>query len=262
MSSFVHPSAIVDPAAQLGDGVEVGPFCIVGPYVTLGDGVRLISHVSVTGRTTIGTQTLVYPFCSIGAPPQDIGWKGQVTEAHLGERCILREQVSIHAGTEKGGGVTRIGDDCFFMVTSHIAHDCQIGSKVVLANAVQVGGHAVVGDNVWMGALAGVHQFCRIGRHAFVGAMAAVIQDVIPYGNVNGNHAHLVGLNVVGLRRRGFSREQVHTLRSAYRQLFAEEGTFQERLEDVSRDFADFAEVQEILRFIRAESTRPLCMPN
>lgn len=261
MSTGIHPTALVDPAARIGADVQIGPFCTIGPDVTLGDRVRLISHVSVTGRTSIGADSQVYPFCSIGAPPQDIGWKGLVTEVQIGERCIFREQVSIHAGSEKGGGVTRIGNDCFFMVTSHIAHDCQVGNKVVLANAVQVGGHAIVGDNVWMGALAGVHQFCRIGRHAFVGAMAAVIQDVIPYGNVNGNHAHLVGLNVVGLKRRGFSREQILTLRSAYRQLFAEEGTFQERLEDVARNFASVAEVQEILQFIRADANRPLCMP-
>jgi UDP-N-acetylglucosamine acyltransferase len=261
MSVRIHPTSLVEPGAELAEGVEIGPFCTIGPHVRLGAGVRLISHVTVTGATSLGAGTVAYPFCSLGTPPQDIRWDGTVTRLEVGERCIFREQVSIHAGSVKGGGVTRVGSECFFMVGSHVAHDCQVGDKVVLANTVQVGGHAIVGDQVWMGALAGIHQFCRIGRHAFVGAMAAVIEDVIPYGNVNGNHAHLVGLNVIGLRRRGFSREQIHALRSAYLQLFSQDNTFAERLEEVATGFADNPDVQEIIAFIRADASRALCMP-
>jgi UDP-N-acetylglucosamine acyltransferase len=261
MSPAVHPTAIVADGAKLGDGVEIGPYCIVGPKVTLGQGVRLLSHVVIDGLTSLGDECTIHPFACLGAQPQHLGHKGDDTRLVIGARNIIREHVTMHAGTSMGRTVTAVGDDGLFMVGAHVAHDCVVGSKVVFANNATLGGHVEVGDFVFMGGLCAVHQYTRIGRYAFVGGAAGVAKDVIPYGSVWGNHAHLEGLNLVGLKRRGFSREEINDLRAAYRLLFAEEGTFQERLEDVARVFDRSEQVREIVDFIRADANRSLCMP-
>lgn len=262
MPANIHPTAIVHDGAMLGADVEIGPYSIVGPKVTLGDGVRLISHVVLDGLTSIGEQTTIYPFAMLGGPPQHLGHKGEDTRLIIGKRNIIREHCNFHTGTVMGRGETVIGDDGLFMASSHIAHDCIVGNKVVFANSGTIGGHVQVGDFVFLGGLAAAHQYTRIGRYAFVGGLAAVTRDVIPYASVWGNHARLEGLNLVGLRRRGAARETIAHLRSAYRLLFAEEGTFQERLDEVATDYAQWPEVMEIVDFIRADANRPLCMPS
>lgn len=258
----IHPSAVVDPKAEIHGSVEIGPFCVVGPQVRLGANVRLFSHVCVDGATTIGEGTTVFPFASLGHPPQSLAYRGEPVELIIGRNNLIREHVTMNPGTAKGGAVTRVGDNCMFMADSHVAHDCIVGSNCVFANNAMVGGHVIVEDFVWLGGGAAVHQFSRIGRHAFVGGMAGLEGDLIPYGSVMGNRAYLAGLNLVGLKRRGFSRDQIHELRNAYRLLFAEEGTFQERLSDVAELFASNAEVMEIVNFVRNNTNRPLCMPN
>lgn len=261
MSARIHPTAIIDKSAEVAADAEVGPYCIVGPNVKLAAGVRLVAHVFVERETDIGESTIVHPYAVLGQPAQDTSYKGEPTTLVIGARNIIREHVSMHRGTIRGRGRTVVGDDGFFMAQSHVAHDCIVGNGVIMAQGATLGGHVQMGDQVIMGGLAAMHQHGRIGRHAFVGGLAAVVADVIPYGSVFGNHASLAGLNVVGLKRRGFSREAVHDLRAAYRLLFAEEGTFQERLEDVAENYAHEPLVQEIISFIRADSSRPLCMP-
>ena len=258
----VHPSAVVDPRAQIAADVEIGPYCIVGPHVTLNAGVRLLHHVVVEGVTELGADCTVHAFASLGGPPQHLAHKGEPTRLVVGARNSIREHVTMNSGTIAGGGVTRVGDDGLFMVGAHVAHDCVVGDHVVFANNATLGGHVHMGDYVFMGGLSAVHQFTRVGRQAFIGGLAAVTKDVIPFGSVWGVYAHLEGLNLVGLKRRGFSRDQIKDLRSAYRLLFAHEGTFQERLVDVARVFSASAEVREIVDFIRADATRPLCLPS
>ena len=257
----IHPTALVASGAELGADVEIGPFCTVGPKVRLGDGVRLISHVVIDGATSIGEATTIYPFALLGAPPQHLAHKGEHTRLEIGERNTIREHVTMHTGTVGGGGLTKVGSDSLYMVGSHVAHDCMVGDKVTFANSATVGGHVQIGDFVFMGGLCAVHQFTRIGRYSFVGGGGVVTKDVIPYGSVWGNHAHLEGLNLVGLKRRGFSREAINALRAAYRLMFANEGTCQERLEDVAEIHAGTIEVMEIVDFIRADANRPLCLP-
>lgn len=257
----IHPTAIIHEGATLGDGVEIGPWCIVGPKVTLKDRVVLQSHVVVEGLTTIGEDTRVHPFAVLGGGPQHLAHKGEDTQLIVGARNIIREHATLHTGTVKGGGVTMVGDDCLLMVGSHVAHDCVIGNNVVMANNASIGGHVRIGDYVFLGGLCGVHQFVRIGRYSFVGGAAMVTKDVIPYGSVWGNHARLEGLNLVGLKRRGFSRDLINAMRTAYRMMFAPEGTFQERLDDVLENFADVAQVVEIVQYIREDSSRPICLP-
>ncbi|OYW27675.1 MAG: acyl-[acyl-carrier-protein]--UDP-N-acetylglucosamine O-acyltransferase [Caulobacter sp. 12-67-6] len=259
--SQIHPTALIAPGAELGADVEIGPFCTVGPKVRLGDGVRLISHVVLDGATSIGAGCTIYPFAVLGAPPQHLAHKGEDTRLEIGERNLIREHVTMQTGTVGGGGVTRVGSDSLYMVGAHVAHDCTVGNHVTFANNATLGGHVTVGDFVFMGGLCAVHQFSRIGRYAFVGGGGIVTKDVIPYGSVWGNHAHLEGLNLVGLKRRGFSREAINALRAAYRLLFADEGTFQERLEDVAEIHAGNVEVMEIVDFIRSDNNRPLCLP-
>ena len=257
----IHSTAIVADGATIGDAVAIGPYCVVGPDVALADGVRLVSHVVVAGRTSIGPNTHVYPFASIGTPPQDMKYKGEPSMLEIGANNIIREQVTMNPGTAGGGMVTRVGNNCLFMVGAHVAHDCVIGNHVILANNATLGGHVSIGDYAILGGLAAVHQFCRVGRHAMVGGMSGVEQDVIPYGSVIGNRARLAGLNVVGLKRRGFSRAEVATLRKAYRLLFAEEGSMAERLNDATEMYKESQAVMEIVDFIRGESSRSICQP-
>ena len=257
----IHSTAVVGDGASIGDGVAIGPYCVVGPDVAIADGVRLVSHVVVAGRTTIGPNTHIYPFASIGTPPQDMKYKGEPSTLEIGANNIIREQVTMNPGTAGGGMVTRVGNNCLFMVGAHVAHDCIIGNHVILANNATLGGHVSIGDYAILGGLAAVHQFCRVGRHAMVGGMSGVEQDVIPYGSVIGNRARLAGLNVVGLKRRGFSRAEVATLRKAYRLLFAEEGSMAERLNDATEMYKESQAVMEIVDFIRGESSRSICQP-
>lgn len=257
----IHPTAIIDPAAEVGEGVSIGPYCCVGPHVRLGASVKLQSHVVVDGRTEIGANSEVYPFAVIGARPQDLKYKGEPSQVVIGQRTVIREHVTIHPGTAGGGLMTRVGSDCLIMVGAHVAHDCLIGSSVIMANNTTLGGHVTIGDYAILGGLAAIHQFVRIGHHSMVGGLSGVENDVIPYGSVIGNRAYLSGLNTVGLKRRGYSREDIHSLRAAYRLLFAEEGTLAERLDDVADMFKDDAAVMEIVHFIQADSSRTVCQP-
>lgn len=261
MTHNIHPTAIVDPTAEIGPDAEIGPWCMIGPKVRIGARTRLIGNVFVERNTTFGEDNIVYPYAVIGGPPQDISYKGEDTSLEIGARNTIREHATLHRGTVRGRGLTRIGDDCFMMSQAHVAHDAAVGNGVILAQGAVLGGHVTVGDFVFMGGLAAVHQYTRLGRYAFIGGLSAVVADVIPYGSALGVHAHLGGLNVIGLKRRNFSRETIHDLRAAYRLLFAEEGTFQERLEDAAEVYAQRPEVMEIIDFIRAEANRPLCMP-
>lgn len=261
MTTSIHPTAIVSPGAKIGKGAVVGPYCTIGDNVVLGEGVELISHVSIDGRTTVGKGTRIFPFSSIGHPPQDLKYDGEPSVVTIGENCVLREYVTINPGTSGGGMETRVGDNCLLMVGVHVAHDCKVGNNVVMANQASLAGHCVVDDYVRFGGICGVHQFVRIGAHAFVGAMSFVENDVIPYGSVLGNRAYLGGLNLVGLKRRGFDRESIHALRAAYRMIFSSEGTLRERIEDASVIFKGEKLVEDVIDFIRKPSDRSLCMP-
>ena len=258
---FVHPTAVVEPGARLADTTRVGPYCVVGPEVELQDGVELISHVAVAGRTVVGAETRIFPFASIGHQPQDLKYQGEKSRLELGRRNVVREHVTMNPGTAGGGMLTRIGDGCLFMVGAHVAHDCVLGDNVIMANNATLAGHVAIGDFAILGGLSAVHQFVRIGKHAMIGGVTGVERDVIPYGQVVGDRARLVGLNIVGLQRRGFSREQVQGLRTAYQMLFGEAGTLAERVDEVARQFADVEPVRDIVAFIRADSQRGLCRP-
>ncbi len=260
-ATIIHPTAIVEPGAQLGAGVQIGPFCHVGPHVVLGDESRLVSHVVLAGHTTIGPRARIFPFASIGNPPQDLKYAGEPTQLIIGSDCTIREGVTMNPGTVQGTSRTVVGDRCVFLANSHVAHDCVVGNNVVMSNNVMLAGHCKIGDFVILGGGAGVHQFVRIGAHAFIGGLSGVENDIIPYGMALGNRAHLAGLNIIGLRRRGFTRDQIHDLRRAYRLLFANEGTLKERVEDVAEEFAKHPIVHEILDFIREGGDRAICTP-
>src|SRR5579864_1417356 len=223
--SDIHPTAIVAPRARVADDVVIGPYCIVGEHVTLGPGVVLRAHVVVDGRTTIGAGTRIFPFASIGFEPQDLKYRGEESSLEIGRNNTIREYVTMNPGTAGGGMVTRVGNDSLFMVGVHVAHDCQVGDGVVMANNATLAGHVVIEDHAILGGLSAVHQFCRIGRHAMVGGLSAVVRDVIPYGQANGDRARLSGVNIVGMQRSGFSRDDIIGLRTAFQYLFSDEGT-------------------------------------
>ena len=260
--STIHPTAIIEAGAKIGDNVTVGPYCMIGADVVLDAGVTLVSHVVVGGRTNIGANTKIYPFASIGLQPQDLKYKGEPSQLLIGCNNVIREHVTMNPGTEGGGMITRVGNNCLFMVGAHVAHDCQVGDHVILVNNATLAGHVDVGNWAILGGLSAVHQFVRVGRHAMVGGMSGVENDVIPYGSVIGNRARLSGLNVVGLKRRNFDRETIHALRNAYRLLFAPEGTMTERIKDVAEVFSENEPVMEIVNFIQADSSRAICKPS
>jgi UDP-N-acetylglucosamine acyltransferase len=260
--STIHPTAIIEAGAKIGDNVTVGPYCMIGADIALDAGVTLVSHVVVGGRTTIGANTKIYPFASIGLQPQDLKYKGEPSQLIIGCNNVIREHVTMNPGTEGGGMITRVGNNCLFMVGAHVAHDCQVGDHAILVNNATLAGHVDVGNWAILGGLSAVHQFVRVGRHAMVGGMSGVENDVIPYGSVIGNRARLSGLNVVGLKRRNFDRETIHALRNAYRLLFAPEGTMTERIKDVAAVFSDNEPVMEIVNFIQADSSRAICKPS
>ena len=241
--------------------MRIGPFCVVGDDVVLGDGVELVSQVAVAGRTEIGADTRIFPFASIGHQPQDLKYDGEPSRLVIGERCVIRENVTVNPGTLGGGMETRIGDDCLLMASAHVAHDCKIGNHVIMANYTGIAGHATVEDYVIFGGTVVVHQNVRIGAHAFIGAQSMIDADVIPYGMAVGNRATLAGLNLIGLKRRKFDREAIHSLRAAYRMIFSSEGTLRERVEDAAQMFKTEKLVQDVVDFISASNGRPLCLP-
>lgn len=261
METVIHPTAVVEDGAKIGAGAKIGPFCTVGPEVELGEGCQLISHVALAGRTTVGPRTRIFPFASIGHIPQDLKYRGEASTLTIGADCMIREGVTMNPGTEGGGLKTVIGDRCAFLANSHVGHDTKVGNDCILSNNVMLAGHVTVGDFVIFGGGSAVIQFARVGSHAFVGGMSGLENDLIPYGMAMGNRAHLAGLNIIGLRRRGFTREQIHDIRRAYRLLFADEGTLSERVEDVGEEFSSHPFVHEILDFIRDGKDRSICTP-
>ena len=254
----IHASAMVSRRAKVGVGVRIGPFCTVGPDVTIEDGARLISHVVVDGRTRIGAEAVLYPFCTVGLEPQDLKYRGEPTCCEIGPRTQIREHCTIHRASVGGNGVTRIGADCMLMAVAHVAHDCMLGDHVIVANNAVMGGHVSIGAHAVIGGGAAIHQFVRIGRAAMVGGVSGVEADVIPFGSVIGNRARLVGLNVIGLKRRGFDKTQIMLLRTAFAALFRGAGVFAERLAEVRARCGDDPLVAEVLAFIDAPSHRGL----
>ena len=250
MSVYVHPSAVISPRAELGDGVYVGPYCTVGDEVRLGLRVRLESHVVVDGRTEIGDDTHVFPFASIGLEPQDLKYRGEPAETRVGRRNRIREFVTIHRGTEGGGMLTSVGDDCLIMAQAHVAHDSRVGDRVIMANAATLAGHVEVQDGANVGAYSGVHQFCRVGREAYVGGYTVVVKDALPFALTVGNHAKCYGLNTVGMRRRGYPQETVEALHHAFRLLLNSRLNTTQALARIREELQGSAEVEELLRFI------------
>lgn len=256
----IHPLAMVDPAATLGAGVTIGPFSLIGPDVTLGDGVEVKSHAVVTGWTDIGADTIIFPHATVGEVPQDLKYKGERTRLIVGARCRIREGATLNTGTEGGGGVTQIGDDCLLMTGSHVGHDARIGHRVILANQVAVAGHCQIGDDVIIGGLSGIHQWVRVGQGAIIGAVTMVTNDVIPYGLVQGPRGELDGLNLIGLKRRGMDRAEIHALRAAYDVLARGEGTFLDRVRHLAETTTS-PEVIEMTAFILGGSDRSFLTP-
>jgi UDP-N-acetylglucosamine acyltransferase len=253
----IDPTARIAPGAQIADGATIGPYCVIGPDVVIGAGCRLVAHVHVTGHTTIGPRTAIYPFASLGTPPQSVRYRGGPTRLVIGADCDIRENVTANTGTEDDRGITEIGDHCFLMAGSHVAHDCKVGNHVVMANNAVLGGHASVGDNSFLGGQAAVRQFVRIGEGAMIVGLSGIRADIIPWGMAQGPLANLVGLNVVGLRRRGFVKADIHRLRSAYQELFLGEGVFRDRLAQVEKSHAGVPLIDSVFAFIRS-GKRPL----
>lgn len=257
----IHPTAVIEDGANISSSAKIGAYCVIGPHVTIGDNVTLKSHVCVEGHTTIGEGTNVFPFTSLGSAPQDLKFGGEQTKLTIGENNTIREHVTMNPGTVGDNGETRVGDNGLFMVGTHIAHDCVIGNNVIMANNATLGGHVHVGDFVVIGGLAAVHQFIRIGEHAIIGGMSGVEHDVIPYGRVKGERAFLAGLNLIGLERRGFNKDEIRNLQRAFNQLFGAEGTMDQRIDLVSQDFANDDTVMKIIEFAKGKDRFPLCQP-
>lgn len=258
--ALIDSTARVEDGAQIGDDVSIGPYCIIGRNVVIGDGAKLLAHVHLAGHTIIGARTTIYPFASLGAPPQSVHYNGEPTRLEIGADCTIREHVTMNTGTVKGGALTQVGERCMFMSYSHVAHDCIVGNDVTFANNATLGGHCTVGDFVFMGGLSAAHQFVRIGAQAMIGGLTGLRGDVIPYGFANDQHAVLDGLNVVGMKRRKFTRERLHAVRKGYRDLFYGVGHFADRVAAFgARNDLDPA-LREIVDFIQAGHKRPLCM--
>jgi UDP-N-acetylglucosamine acyltransferase len=258
----VHPMSVIEDGAVIGENVTIGPFCHVGPNVRLGDSVELLSHVSVTGRTSIGTGTRIFPSAVIGADPQSVHHAGEETTLTIGANNTIREGVTMNTGTAGGGGATVVGDNNLFLAYSHVAHDCQLGNHIILSNNVLLAGHVKVEDRVILGGGSAVHQFSRIGRHAFVGGLTGVAYDVIPYGMLNGNPGVLSGLNIVGMTRAGIPRETIHRVRRAYKEIFEGDVAIRIAAASIREKYLDCAEVMHILDFIAADADRALSSPN
>lgn len=262
MSNKIHPSAIIADGAKIGKDVFIGPYCVIGSDVEIGDGTILKSHVVIEGVTKIGKNNVIFPFAAIGTEPQDLKYEGEKSQIIIGDNNKIREHVTIHTGTKGDKMLTKIGNNCLFMVASHIAHDCVIGNDVILANNATLGGHVVVEDHAVLGGLCAVHQFVRIGKHAMIGGMSGVENDVIPYGTVMGERAALAGLNLVGLKRRGFERDAIHSLRNFYKKLFDEvSGNMSENISALKEEYKNDSAVIEIINFLETKSSRAICKP-
>jgi len=260
-NTTIHPTAIIHEGAVIGAGVSIGPYCVIGSKVTLGDNVRLHSHVVVEGNTTIGEGTEVFPFASLGHIPQDLKFGGEDSRLIIGKNNKIREHTTMNPGTAGDKMETIVGDNCLFMMSTHVAHDCVVGNNVILANNATLAGHVTVGDNAIIGGLSAVRQFIRIGEHAMIGGMSGVENDVIPYGLVMGERATLAGLNLVGLERRGFEKAEITALRKAFKELFSGEGTLSERVDRLAEEHADSKLVADILDFINTRTNNALCQP-
>ena len=248
----IHPTAIVSSSAKVGDGCLIGPFCTVGDNVTLDDGVRLDSHVVVDGKTYIGSGTHIFPFASIGLAPQDLKYGGEPTAVEIGERNHIREFVTVHRGTAGGGGVTRIGNDNLFMAQAHVAHDCQLGSNIIMANAATLAGHVDIADRASVGAYSGVHQFCRVGYEAFIGGYSVVVKDAPPFAIIQGNHAKCYGLNRIGLKRRGYPKDTLEKLNHAYHLYLSAKLNTSQAVERIREEIANCKEVDLLVQFIES----------
>ncbi len=260
-SARIHASAVIEDGATIGAGAVIGPFSVIGPDVTLAEGVEVKSHAVITGLTTIGAETVVFPFANIGDVPQDLKYQGEKTRLEVGARNRIREGVTMNTGTEGGGGLTRVGDDCLFMTGAHVGHDAIVGNRVIMANNAALAGHCVIDDDVIIGGLSGIHQWVRIGRGAIIGAVTMVTNDVIPYGLVQGPRGVLDGLNLIGLKRKGVARADITALRAAYQALAQGEGAFQERAQRLA-DETDSDYVREVVAFILGESDRSYLTPS
>ena len=257
--SLIDATACIQRGAEIGTGVSIGPYCVIGPHVVIGDGCRLVAHVHVTGHTSIGPRTSVFPYASLGTSPQSVKYRGGATRLVVGADCDIREGVTMNTGTEDDRAITSVGDRCMFMVGSHVGHDCQVGNDVTFANNVVLGGHVTVGDFTVFGGQAAVRQFVRIGEGAMIVGLSGVPTDVIPFGLVRGAPAKLVGLNIIGMTRRGWKKADIHRLRTAYERMFFGEGSFRERLEQVARQCGEDPLIARLVEFVRSGS-RPLTM--
>jgi UDP-N-acetylglucosamine acyltransferase len=260
--NMIDPTARIEDGAVIGEGTSVGPYCMIGPHVVIGANCRLIGHVSLAGHTTIAAGCVIYPFAALGGPPQDLSYRGEPTRLEVGEGCTIREGVTMNLGTKKGGGLTRVGARGYFMNNSHVGHDCVVGNDVIFATSATLGGHCEIGDFVYIGGLSAVHQFTRIGPHVMVGGVCGVRNDVIPFGLVKGHHASLEGLNLIGMKRRKFTRERLATVRAFYQRLFHGPGIFAERLGTLQPMASEDPAIAEILAFIGETKHRTLCLPS
>jgi len=259
--STIDPTARVEDGAVIGDGTIIGPYCIIGPHVVIGSNCRLMGHVHVSGHTSIGANCVISPFAALGGAPQDLSYRDEPTRLEIGSGCTIREGVTMNVGTVKGGGLTRVGDRGFFMNNSHVGHDCIVGNDVIFATSATLGGHCEIGDFVYIGGLSAVHQFTRVGPQVMVGGVCGVRGDVIPFGLVNGQYAALEGLNIIGMKRRKFTRDRLGVVRAFYRKLFHGPGVFAERLASVRPMSSEDLAIAEILSFIDDGKHRPLCLP-
>ena len=257
---MIHKTAIVDSKAKISEDVTVGPFSVIGPDVNIGKGTKIQSHVSIIGNTKIGKNNNIYPFASIGNDPQDLKYDGEKTKLEIGDNNKIREYVTINPGTKGGGGLTKVGNNCLFMVSAHIAHDCFVGNNVILANNVPLGGHAHIDDNAIIGGNSAVQQFTRVGKSAMIGGMCGVVRDIIPYGIAHGNRSVLQGLNLIGLRRKNVPNKEIITLSDAYKEIFKNEN-LTENLNNLSNEFKNNKLVAEVIGFIEKDKKRPICTP-
>jgi UDP-N-acetylglucosamine acyltransferase len=257
---MIHNSSVIDKKAKISNKVNIGPFCNIGPNVQLSDGVELISHVHIEGNTIIGKNTKIFPFASIGTQPQDLKFNNEENSLLIGEQNIIREYVTINPGTEGGGSKTIIGNNCLFMISSHVAHDCIIGDNVIIANNVPLGGHVTIEDSVVIGGNSAVQQFTRIGRLAMIGGMTGVLKDVTPFGLSIGNRNYLQGLNLIGLRRKKYDNKKIMGLDKAYKKIFSSKNLY-ENLSKINGEYKDNELVSEVIRFIERDKKRPICTP-
>jgi UDP-N-acetylglucosamine acyltransferase len=257
---MIHNSSIISKKAKIGSNVKIGPFCNVGDFVQLDNDVELISNIHIEGNTRVGKGTKIFPFASIGTAPQDLKYKNEPNSLIIGERNTIREYVTINPGTEAGGGQTVIGNECLFMISSHIAHDCKVGNNVIIANNVPLGGHVTIEDSVIIGGNSAVQQFTRIGRLAMIGGMTGVLKDVIPFGLSIGNRNYLQGLNLIGLRRKNYENKKIMDLDKAYKEIFSSQ-KLHENLSKINGEFKDNELVEEVINFIAKDKKRAICTP-